>query len=116
MIATASMFRGCPVLTTAVPGMPGRTAALSLLARRKVTAAELVEQVSLALAGRPDCEGLEIAAGPLVPGEPDADGCNWSPSALRLRVAHGPSTRALASVRSVVEWARLSFELAAPES
>lgn len=115
MIATAKMFRGCPILATAVPGMPGRSAALSSLGRQQVTAAELVEQVNQALAGRPDCEGLEVEAGRLTPGVPDEDGCNWSTSGLRLRVSHGPSTRALSCVRNVVEWARLSFELAAPE-
>lgn len=113
MIATAQMLRGCSALPTAVPGMPGRPVA-PLLGRRVVTPAELVEQVNHAFAGRPDCEGLEVEAGRMTAQEPDDDGCNWSPAALRLRVAHGPSTRALAGVRQVVEWARLTFELAEP--
>ena len=113
MIATSRMFRGCPAptLPTAIPGMPGR-GVVQAPARRRVTAVELVREVNQAFAGRPDCEGLEVDAGALVPREPDDDGCNWSPAALRVRVAHGPSTRALGGVRQVVEWARLSFELA----
>ena len=114
MIATARMLRGCSALPTAVPGTPGRNVA-PLLARRAVTAAELVEQLNHALAERPDCEGLEVAAGPLAAHPPDDDGCNWSPDGLQLRVAHGPSTRALSGMRVVVEWARLTFALTGPE-
>lgn len=115
MIATSRMFRGCPtsILCTAIPGMPGR-ALVQVTVRRRVTAAELVREVNQAFADRRDCEGLSVDARALVPGEPDDDGCNWSPTALRLRVAQGPSTRALNGARQVVEWARLSFELVPP--
>jgi hypothetical protein len=111
MIATAEMFTA----STRTAGFVLGHARGVLLARQVVTPAELVERVNRQLAAREDCEGLEVEAGDLGPRLPDADGCNWRPGALRLRVAHGPSTRALAGMRQVVEWARLTFELADPE-
>jgi hypothetical protein len=111
MIATAKMF-----LNTAIPGrayLPGERRPTPVLPREVVSAAELVKAVNRHLAARPDCEGLEVAAAAeLAAPHPDIDGCNWNPTALRVRVAHGPSTRALAGVRQVVEWARLNLELA----
>lgn len=113
MIATAKMF-----LATAIPGRPnppGERRPAPVQPRQVVSAAELVDAVNARLAARADCEGLEVeAAGTLRARFADADGCNWSPAALRVRVAHGPSTRALAGVRQVVEWARLNLELADP--
>lgn len=114
MIATADMFRA-----SAIPGRPRppterrRTQAAALtLVRTVVTADELVRNVNRRLAARSDCEGLEVEAGPLSAGVPDLDGCNWNPGGLRVRVAHGASTRDLAGVRQVVDWARLHFDLA----
>jgi hypothetical protein len=111
MIATAKMF-----LTTAIPGrayLPGERRPTPALRREVVSAAGLVDAVNRHLAARSDCEGLEVAAAAeLAAPYPDLDGCNWNPAALRVRVAHGPSTRALAGVRQVVEWARLNLELA----
>ena len=113
MIATAKMF-----LATAIPGRPkppGERRPTPVLPRRCVNSAGLVAAVNAELAARPDCERLEVVAdGTLRARFADADGCNWSPSALRVRVAHGPSTRALAGVRQVVEWARLHLELEDP--
>jgi hypothetical protein len=117
MIATAEMFRA-----SAVPGRPTtmaerRTQAAALvLMRQVVTPVQLVESVNRQLAARGDCAGLEVEAGPLRPLSPDPDGCNWSAGALRVRVAHGASTRALAGVRQVVDWARLHYDLADSEA
>lgn len=114
MIATADMFRA-----SAIPGRPAtlterrRTEAAALaLVREVVTADELVLNVNRRLAARSDCEGLEVEAGPLSAGVPDLDGCNWNAGGLRVRVAHGSSTRALGGVRQVLDWARLHFDLA----
>jgi hypothetical protein len=112
MIATATMFP-----TSAIPGrpyLPGERRPQPAAARRVVTAAELLESVNHQLATRGDCEGLVLEADALRVGLPDPDGCNWNSSALRVRVAHGSSTRALGCVRQVVEWARLNLELAEP--
>ena len=113
MIATAKMF-----LATAIPGRPhppGERRPMPALPRQVVSAAGLVAAVNQQLAARGDCEGLVVeAAATLHAGIPDADGCNWNASALRVRVAHGPSTRALGCVRQVVDWARLNLELAEP--
>lgn len=110
MIATAKMF-----LATAIPGrprLPGEAEAGPVLPRQPVSLAELIAAVNQQLSARGDCDGLEVEApASMRPGLPDADGCNWSPSALRLRMAHGPSTRALSGLRHVVEWARLNLEL-----
>jgi hypothetical protein len=73
---------------------------------------ELVQAINGLLATRPECEGLAMEAGPLAPAHPDHTGCNWRPHGLRLRVEHGPSTRALACVRDVVELARMRYDLA----
>lgn len=113
MIATSKMF-----LATAIPGrphLPEERRPAPVLPRQVVTPAGLVAALNEQIAARGDCEGLEVAAGaPLAAPYPDADGCNWTPSALRVRIAHGPSTRALGCVRQVVEWARLNLELAEP--
>jgi hypothetical protein len=113
MIATAQMF-----IATAIPGRPtppGERRPTPLLPRQCVDPAGLVAVVNAELAVRPDCEGLRVEADATLRARfADADGCNWSPSALRVRVAHGPSTRALAGVRQVVDWARLHLELADP--
>lgn len=113
MIATATMF-----LATAIPGRPhppGERRPLLVVQRQVVSPAQLLAAVNAQLAARPDCEGLEVdAASSLRTRFSDSDGCNWNPAALRIRVAHGPSTRALAGVRQVVEWARLNLELSEP--
>lgn len=113
MIATAKMF-----LTSAIPGRPhppGERRPLPPMARQVVTPAQLLAAVNAQLQARKDCEGLEVAAaGRLRARFPDGDGCNWNTAGLAVRVAHGPSTRALAGVRQVVEWARLNLELAEP--
>jgi len=117
MIATPEMFRA-----SAVPGRPANQAerrsraAAKVLVRHVVTPEELVQTVNRELASRNDCRGLEVVAGPLRPAHPDRDGCNWNPAALRVRVAHGSSTRALSGMRRVVEWARLNFDLADSEA
>jgi hypothetical protein len=114
MIATADMFRA-----RAIPGRPmppaerRRTEAAALmLVREVVTPVELVQTVNRRLAARSDCQGIEVEAGPMMAVQPDPEGCNWNAGALRVRVAHGASTRALAGVRQVVDWARLHFDLA----
>lgn len=111
MIATAKMF-----LATAIPGrpyLPGERRPTPALPRQVVSVPELLSAINGQLAARGDCDGLEVSAGSrLRPGIVDADGCNWDPTALQVRVAHGPSTRALVCVRQVVEWARLNLELA----
>jgi hypothetical protein len=113
MIATAEMF-----IARAIPGRPTlpheRRAAASVQLRQMVTPGELVQVINRQITGQRDCEGLVIEAGALRRPFPDADGCNWTPSGLRVRVEHGSSTRALGCVRQVVEWARLNFELAEP--
>ena len=113
MIATADMFTASNTsgLTAALAGPSGRPSAPART-RQRVTTAQLVELVNQQLASRADCEGLEVDAGTLALRFPDAEGCNWTPGGLRLRVAHGPSTRALAGVRQVMEWARQTLELA----
>lgn len=104
MIATSQMF--------AASAQGARTRAAQLAARRAVRPDELVDAINQMLAARPECAGLEFAAGELAPAAPDDDGCNWRPDGLRLRVAHGPSTRALGAARQVVEIARLRYDLA----
>ena len=111
MIATAEMLTAgaaaraagfAAAETTRVPQAPRRL---------PMRPDELVSAINGLLSSRPDCEGLEVEAGDLVPGLPDVDGCNWGADGLRLRVAHGPSTRAVAGVRQAVELARLRYEL-----
>ncbi|HYW11762.1 MAG TPA: hypothetical protein VE871_07380 [Longimicrobium sp.] len=113
MIATAKMF-----LATAIPGRPnppGERSAMPGVPRQVVSPAQLLATVNAELGAREDCEGLEMgAAASLHARFPDADGCNWNAAGLQVRVAHGPSTRALAGVRQVVDWARLHLELAEP--
>lgn len=107
MIATMEMIRAGAAAAPA--GRHGRR--VPPPARQALRPDELVGAINGLLASRPDCEGLEVEAGDLAPGYPDADGCNWRAQGLRLRVAHGPSTRALAGVRQAVELARLRYEL-----
>lgn len=114
MIATARMFH----TTAAVPGSPrmwGERPPAPLQLRAIVTPAELVARVNRRLAAHPHCAGLTVDAAPSFGARlPDADGCNWDVGALRVRMSHGPSTRALGGVRQVVEWARLAFALEEP--
>lgn len=105
MIATVEMMRA----GAATAGQGGRVPPPPL--RQALRPDELVGAINGFLASRPDCEGLEMEAGELAPRSPDVDGCNWRAQGLRLRVAHGPSTRALAGVRQAVELARLRYEL-----
>lgn len=110
MIATSEMFaagaRARPMEARGALTRPARAAA-----RQAVRPDELVDAINRMLASRPECEGLEFEAGLLAPALPDVDGCNWRPEGLRLRVAHGPSTRALGGARQVVELARLRYDL-----
>jgi hypothetical protein len=112
MIATAEIF-----LTRAIPGRPmlpheRRSQPAAVVPRQSVTTPELIGIINGQLSGQSDCEGLVIEAGAIHLPHPDPEGCNWSAGGLHVRVAHGPSTRALGCVRQVVEWARLNFELA----
>jgi DNA-binding transcriptional regulator YdaS (Cro superfamily) len=112
LIAISEMFRA-----RAIPGRRStpaerRARAAQAAARQVVSPEELVRALNRELARRGDCAGLEVAAGPQRAAEPDLYGCNWNTAQLRLRLAHGASTRALAGVREVVEWARLNFALA----
>jgi hypothetical protein len=112
MIATAKMFPA-----SAIPGrpyLPGERRAQPApdFRRQVVTPAELLASVNRQLAARAECEGLIVEADAIHAELPDPDGCNWNASALRVRVAHGSSTRALGCVRQVVEWARQNLELA----
>lgn len=111
MIAIAEMF-----VARAIPGRPTtpserQAQAARVRARQLVSPEQLVRVINGQLARREDCEGLVIEAGPLRRAYPDSDGCNWNVAALRVRVAHGSSTRALGCVRDIVEWARLNYEL-----
>ncbi|HEX6372709.1 MAG TPA: hypothetical protein VF006_27560 [Longimicrobium sp.] len=112
MIATSEMFTASALARPMEPLCGARTRSAPAPARQVLRADELVDAINQMLDARPECQGLEFAAGPLVPANPDADGCNWRAHGLRLRVAHGPSTRALAGVRQVVELARLRYDLA----
>ncbi len=114
MIATAEMF-----VARAIPGRPTlpherRARTARVLPRQLVTPGELVRIINHQVTSRGGCEGLVIEEGALRLPYPDADGCNWTPRGLHLRVAHGSSTRALRCVGQVVEWARLNFELEEP--
>jgi hypothetical protein len=111
MIATSQMFAASARARQTEP-LNAPTRAAQAAARQAVRPDELVDAINHMLAARPGCEGLEFEAGTLLPAIPDADGCNWRPHGLRLRVAHGPSTRALAGVRQVVDLARLRYDLA----
>lgn len=113
MIATSQMFIACAQARPADPHAthPRLTGGE---VRQVLTAHELVSAINRLLATRPECEGLAVDAGSLAPCGHGADGCNWQPHGLRLRVEHGPSTRALGGVRQVVELARLRYDLADP--
>lgn len=111
MIATSQMFAASARARPLEP-LCARTRAAQPSARQALRPDELVDAINQMLAARPECEGLEFAAGTLVPASPDADGCNWQPHGLRLRIAHGASTRALGGARQVVELARLRYALA----
>ncbi|WP_420125564.1 hypothetical protein [Longimicrobium sp.] len=111
MIATSHMFTAGARARPAEP-LSARTRAAQLSARQALRPDELVDVINRMLAGRPECEGLEFCIGTLAPALPDMDGCNWRPNGLQLRVAHGPSTRALGCARQAVELARLRYDLA----
>jgi hypothetical protein len=116
MIATSRMFIASALARPAEPlAGRGRHATPPPPERQALRPDALVGAINQMLAAHPECEGLEMQAGVLQPGYPDADGCNWRPHGLRLRVAHGPSTRALAGVRQVVELARLRYDLTVPD-
>lgn len=112
MIATTEMFAASTHSRPREPFRGGRARPGLEPGRQVVRPDELVDAINRMLDGRPECQGLEFQAGALAPALPDIDGCNWRPDGLRLRVAHGPSTRALAGVRQVVELARLRYDLA----
>ena len=116
MIATPAMFQTSSAATVRAVMHAGPVSrvqpAPAPRPRWVVSPDQLVEEVNRHLATRTDCDGLEMVAGRLHPTLPDAEGCNWNPGGLQLRVAHGPSTRALAGVREVLEWARLHYDLA----
>jgi hypothetical protein len=111
MIATPAMF------AQPIPEEPlwadfaAYRMSLPLPPRERIPPHRLVEILNHQIAVRPGCEGILISAEGLEPGVPDPEGCNWSPVGLRVAVAHGASTRALASVRQVVEWARVRFDI-----
>lgn len=111
MIATSHMFTASALARPMEP-LCARTRAAQVTARETLQPVELVDVINQMLAARPECDGLEFSAGTLAPATPDADGCNWRPHGLRLRVAHGPSTRALGCARQVVDLARLRYALA----
>jgi hypothetical protein len=111
MIATSQMFTAS-ALARATEPLCARTRAEQVSARQALRRDELVDVINRMLAARPECEGLEFSAGSLAPAAPDEDGCNWRPHGLLLRVAHGPSTRALGCARQVVDLARLRYDLA----
>lgn len=115
MIATSQMFTASANPPPAEPSCGGRARPCPVPVRQALRPDEMVGAINRMLEARPECQGLEFDAGSLVPVPPDVDGCNWRPHGLRLRVAHGPSTRALASVRQVIELARLRYDLADPE-
>jgi hypothetical protein len=114
MIATSQMFTAS-ALARPVEPLHARTRAARLSAREALRRDALVDVINQMLAARPECDGLEFSAGTLAPATPDLDGCNWRPHGLQLRVAHGPSTRALGCARQVVEFARLRYDLAEPD-
>lgn len=115
MIATSQMFTASALARPMEPFCGGRGRPGVEPARQALRPDKLVAAINRMLDARTECLGLEFDAGRLVPATPDADGCNWRPHGLRLRVAHGPSTRALAGVRQVIELARLRYALADAE-
>jgi hypothetical protein len=111
MIATSQMFTACAQARPADP-YAARPRMTGGAVRQVLTPDQLVTTINHLLAARPECEGLRVE-GTLVPSSRrEPDGCNWQPHGLRLRVEHGPSTRALAGVRQVVELARVRYDLA----
>lgn len=115
MIATSEMFTASAPARPMAPFRGGGARRGLEPGRQALRPDELVDTINRMLDARPECQGLELETGSLVPATPDIDGCNWRPHGLRLRVAHGPSTRALAGVRQVIELARLRFDLADAE-
>ena len=115
MIATSQMFTACAQARPAEPHVARHPRAPANPVRETLTPHELVQAINQLLAARPEFEGLTFEAGALAPVTPDADGCNWRAQGLRLRVEHGPSTRALAGVRQVLDIARLRYDLVDPE-
>ncbi len=114
MIATSQMFTASALARSADPHGLAYSRGTPAPARQALRADELVQAINRLLAARPKCEGLVFETGRLAPAHPDADGCNWQPHGLQLKVEHGPSTRALAGVRQVVEFARLRYDLVDP--
>jgi hypothetical protein len=112
MIATSQMFTATALARPLEPFCGVRAGAGLEPARQALRPDELVDAINRMLDARPECQGLEFEAGRLTPATAEADGCNWRPHGLQLRVAHGPSTRALAGVRQVIELARLRYDLA----
>lgn len=112
MIATSQMFTASAPARSAELYAGGSNRIAADAARQPLRPVELVQAINHLLAARPECNGLAFEAGRLAPAHPDVDGCNWRPHGLRLKVEHGPSTRALAGVRQVVELARLRYDLA----
>lgn len=116
MIATSEMFTASAFARPMEPFCGSGARSGVQPARQVLRPDELVDAINRMLDARPECQGLEVDAGRLTPATPDADGCNWRPHGLQLRVAHGPSTRALAGVRQVIELARLRYDLADPDN
>ncbi|HYR06625.1 MAG TPA: hypothetical protein VEQ60_02575 [Longimicrobium sp.] len=110
MIATSQMFAASARARPMEP-LCARTRAEQVPVRQALRPDELVDVINHMLAARPECEGLEFSAGSLAPATPDEDGCNWRPHGLLLRVAHGPSTRALGCARQVVDLVRLRYDI-----
>lgn len=113
MIATSQMFTACVQPRLADPRAihPRMTGGA---VRQVLTPDQLLAAINQLLAARPECEGLRME-GTLEPSwRREPDGCNWQPHSLCLHVEHGPSTRALAGVRQVVELARLRYDLVSP--
>lgn len=114
MIATSQMFTASALARPAdlYAGGYGRMTADP--ERQALRPDELVRAINHLMGTFPECQGLAFEAGRLAPAHPDADGCNWRPQGLRVKVEHGPSTRALSGVRQVVELARLRYDLIDP--
>ena len=113
MIATPEMFvrASRAVAVRSEAEMAAEMDALPVPARERIPAAALVALINRQIAVRPGCDGIIVSADGLRPGMRDRSGCNWNPSVLRVGVEHGASTRALAAVRQVVEWARVRYDV-----
>ena len=119
MIATPRMFDAAPAAASLAAVPIRRDAAqvarevdgMPRLPRERIPAELLVELLNCQVAVHPGCEGIRISGEALCAAVPDRTGCNWSPSALCVAVEHGASTRALASLRAVVDWARVRYDV-----